>query len=43
MTHNGSHLICEEHLEETEYCCIEKKWLCISCSLKEKFSFHSPL
>ena len=43
MPHNGSHLICEKHLEETDYCFIEKDWVCISCQLEESSTHHSQL
>ena len=41
MSHNGSHLICKKHEELTDYCFIEKKWICITCTFEENSTPHS--
>ncbi len=36
MEQDISHLICEKHKEEKNYCHIDRKWECISCKLEDK-------
>lgn len=36
MASDGSHLICKKHLRETDYCSIDKEWICIDCVLEDK-------
>ncbi len=36
MSFDGSHIICEKCQEETVYCSIERKWICIKCKLEEE-------